>query len=799
MGFGVFNNNIDSNREFLDRTDILKHIEEVVIQYKESTEFYKLFAIYGFGGIGKSRLIMQIYELYRYTDLQVYLLPLEILNHETIPAILLHIRQKFSHTPHFDYALLQYWNFIGYDRVDRKQLLNISEKLLAKLSDKVDNALLLGLAGLENCICKLIEFCKEWGITEAEQIRIESLMRGKAEDWYTYMTQILAKDIESEIKNQKFVFLFDSYNIIQTDYKFDWLKYFINTFEQGIFFVTSREELEWFSNANVDNRKFESIPLNCIPEDTVLEYLLENGYSRQQAEIIMNKTECIPLFLDIAMTIGKKTVLDDQIFVGLKAKEDLVKYLLSHYSAEEQLVIEYLSVVNLFNQEIYDSALNFNRISPQIFCFSSFKKSIIVRYIEQFNDLYKIHSVLSNNISFFVEKDIRTKIIKDYLYCICSRILNDELFYDDIKYNFVLNAYKLIEDNPFYLDEDTTEKLIDMFFYLLDRSYGLDFVKDISLETNKENGCLKYIYQYIDGKITRGANIIKGLTILNGIPVNDCNFGRHQKSLQCDINYLLAISGKYNEAEKKMSDFVDQLQKDDLGQRYYTKGVIYNCDMKMLRGKFVSSVEELLCLMNQVTDQRMLFEINKAIGHNYRFNFLFENSMTYYSKLYDSSRHLEYYFTVLCETNCYFNPQMVFNIYKEAITENKKCNNYNNLGKIYYATAIADILERQYALAEKNIKKAYKEFKKTKYMAGYLFVMITEAYLEYSQTHNISSKTVKKIKNYLSTIDDIYEYLLLPIYVARKDIQKLDEFQNKFDWISYEKTIHNIKKFINLL
>lgn len=76
--------------------------------------------------------------------------------------------------------------------------------------------------------------------------------------------------------------------------------------------------------------------------------------------------------------------------------------------------------------------------------FSDFKKSTIVRYVEQFNDLYKIHSVLANNISFFVEASIRAQIIDNYLTVIHARILPDEKLYDDIKYNLIVNIYHLI-------------------------------------------------------------------------------------------------------------------------------------------------------------------------------------------------------------------------------------------------------------------------------------------------------------------------------------------------------------------
>ena len=51
-----------------------------------------------------------------------------------------------------------------------------------------------------------------------------------------------------------------------------------------------------------------------------------------------------------------------------------------------------------------------------------------------------------------------------------------------------------------------------------------------------------------------------------------------------------------------MEEFVQELNASDVGQRYYIKGIIYDCDMKMLRGKFNSSIEGLLLLANQGID-----------------------------------------------------------------------------------------------------------------------------------------------------------------------------------------------------
>ena len=337
-----------------------------------------------------------------------------------------------------------------------------------------------------------------------------------------------------------------------------------------------------------------------------------------------------------------------------------------------------------------------------------------------------------------------------------------------------------------------------MYFYLYDKSYERDFFKYVSELQNIENSSLKNIYKYIEGNAVRLSNISKGLKILESIPMNECNFGKHKKMLRCDMNYLLSILGQYNKAQIKMCEFAKSLDREERNQRYYAKGIIFDCDMQMLRGKFKSAISGLLDLENDMSDYSILFEIQKAIGHIYRFNFLMEDAIEHYSKYNKHKKNL-YYYTVYCETNCYFFPQLVFDIYEDAKKENQKYNNHNNLGKIYYSMAIAHILEADYISAEKYIEKSINEFKKTKYRAGHIFIMITQAFLEYSQTRTISMTRTKRIISYISSLDNIYEYLLLPIYIAQNNNIKIEEYRHKFEWISFEETVQNIKKFIACL
>lgn len=795
MGFRKIEHIVNTDREFLDRSDIFNSLQEDIFKYRDTHDFYMLYAFYGMGGIGKSKLVEQIYNQYNGGPINSYMIPLEILNHQTIPTVLLYIRLLFSRASHFDYVLFRYWDFINYDITDKEKLYNIIEKAAVTIAGGFDDIISGGFPVLKRTLNTLIGVYEERDIDNSEKDCVTNLLHGKMEDLYKYMTQTLAEDIQRALQDDKYLFIFDAYDTNTDSVKYDWLFYFVNTFQRGMFIVTSREELKWFNDNDANPSMYKNIPLESIPSEVIEDYLHAKGYSYDQISIIKEKTDCIPIFLDLVLKTNTINTINKDTFVGFKDKSDIVKWFLDHLNKNEQSIIEYLSVVKLFNEEIYDNVLCFNRLSCIQFSFADFKQSTIIRYVEEFNGLFKIHSVLAYNIAFLMDTDLRRKIITNYIQMVWARILYNESVYDDTKYNLITNIYSLVNSEKLHLNEELSEQLIDMYFYLYDKGYDHDFANYISEISRKDASSLKYIYSYILGRTVRLSCINNGLKQLEDIPLNECCFGKHKKTLQCDINYLLSISGKYNKAGKKMQRFVEDLREDERGQRYYANGIIYDCDMKMLKGCFKSAVSGLLELENYASDSRTLFEIHKAIGHNYRFNFLMVSAMEYYTKC-DVSEKKSYYYTVYCETNCYLNPKLVYNIYKDAKEENEKYNNNNNLGKIYYAMAISNIIDKKYSAAQKYIQKSKTKFKETQYRAGIVFVMISQAFLTYAQTKSIPSKKVKAISNYIKSLDSIYEYLLLPLYVAQQNKSKIEEYRNKFEWFSYDETLKNIEAFI---
>ena len=169
MGFYKEEDTKNEDRIFLDREDILEKIEEIVRLYNENSDYYKLIVFYGMGGIGKTRLTDQIYNKYSGTMLDLHKFSMEILNGETVSSILIHIRSEFSHTPHFDYVLFRYLDFINYDRVDRRRFEPIIHKVITYFATNVDSNVFKGWGRLEKIVNLLLSEYEQRVISKEEK------------------------------------------------------------------------------------------------------------------------------------------------------------------------------------------------------------------------------------------------------------------------------------------------------------------------------------------------------------------------------------------------------------------------------------------------------------------------------------------------------------------------------------------------------------------------------------------------------------------------------------------------------
>ena len=76
---------------------------------------------------------------------------------------------------------------------------------------------------------------------------------------------------------------------------------------------------------------------------------------------------------------------------------------------------------------------------------------------------------------------------------------------------------------------------------------------------------------------------------------------------------------------------------------------------------------------------------------------------------------------------------------------------------------------------------------------------MAEVYLEYFETKDISAETIEKIKKKIKKLNGIYKYLLLPIYVIKKNYEMIEFVKSDYEWFDFNSTLKSITRFLELL
>ena len=802
----VSKNHHEYKREFLNREDIQMSIRTTIEQYN-CESIIKVYSLYGIGGIGKTELLKKVERTYSEVNKIVFIAFSE---HKDILKNLINIRNQFTYAPKFDYLFLKYWELTKNEKLNENYIKSLENQFSSFLdkSNRFSN-----LISYMNPVINYASDVLKLGINLRnfyKKMKWNSKFKDLLDDTNIYPEKILrqlhiylAEDIQLEENStsKKPIFIFDNYKKELLDSDIEWLKEFINKFSTGVFIITSREKLSW-TKKSAD--KFEFYPLSTIPPFYVKQYLEKLGVEKKYVNLIIEKTQCIPIYLDLGIGAYFNLREEDDFEIILESKETLTQKFLNHLSMEEQKIVDILAIIRVFNKDIYNQILNLNHLDYIDFSFEEFiQKSITVDSGDGQN--YRINEVIANNIVAITPDTKKQEYTKQYVKILVDHCIFKELPHELLAY--CINAFKLCDKYFLHLDEETIDILFNLILFILDTCWITEFYGEMKSITN--NVTVKAILKFAESFVERQTDIEKGLSIIEKIPLNELGRSKHINTIICEKNYLLSIKGGYSEAEKNFKAFYDSLSPRQNKERFYVKGATYYSDMLMLRGRFQDALKifkelEYSSYLDLDISQAVNFEIKKQEGHCYRFNLLLNEAISKYnSNLINSEneyiRLKAYRLTTLCESLCFFEPEEVLKIEKEALEVNNRVKNNNNLAKIYNCLGIVAIHKKDYKKACNHISKAMEINNHTSYRAGNLFSLIAMAYLDYAQKGSITPKTQKNIFELYDNIDRIYQYLLLPIYIINNDEDNLLKIKSDIQWLDFDYTINEYKKFLKII
>ena len=799
--------------DFIDRDCYLHLVHRSYQKIIQNCTELKIIFLYGAGGFGKTTLLQNCLKIMDNPSAVPLHINLEITDRDNQLDILIKFRKKLPSKhfyPLFDYAIQILWKNLNTSQIDSSFLDFTQNNLWTFIKSGADvvaaiSAINVAPAAtadlLEIIYTKLKSLYGKHSISKF----LENINSMPSYELIEKLPVLLGLDIHKAFLNEKLVFVIDSYqqysrHLIDPT---NWLVNLINTIGYGLFVITSREKIDW---SDALSRYVVPQELDELPVDEVEAALNEKfAPNPQLLKNIIKTTGCIPIYLDLAV---KSLTPDDwknpsyhQFY--FKDKRDIVYRFLIHLPENEQQTIMTLSIVQIFNEEIFEYLIKDLNLPVSVTSFTNICKRSLVRNIMYDDCFYKIHDAISKNISNITDEAAISRIIESYI-----KIVRDRIIYHctSAQYNMLFkHIIELIITNNLSVSETDTERILDIYFAIKE---SLLFFNCDDIKSFASYEPLNNLYRFLKALSDERSDSRKRLDLLESIPEESAYFGKHIKSLQLMTGYLKALCEGSQWLTPVVTKINNSLSNSDKKEWYYGQTKIFYGDNCIAYGKFQTGLKELqkykddLChLIDKKNDY---FQVIRHIAHGYRFNmFLDKAESEYRSTIEEDDAHPTllqkvYILTNICETCCYLKPDEVFKIKNEAFGLAQSFNDLKSKGKICYSLAIAYLHKKEYELAEQCINDSIEYIRQDGYLAGELYAYMARAYYEYARYGNISSGTLVEIEKIQNTIQ-VYKYFSVPLAMMQGKYDVLKKARIDYEWLDFNKTCITYRKFFDLI
>ena len=810
MGWSKFKNTDYSKYQsmFVDREEIINLFNKEYKKLKNDPEYFKVISIYGIGGIGKSYLIEKLLEIPQNDefDSKIITINMDIMHSADIFDNLVKVRKQIEISClYFDYSLILLWDIYKIEKLDEDFMVKIKGNFLDVLN-MVDSGLsaICPTIGFENILSlfrnNILPKFKQHFMQSTIFEEINSRFQKSPQQLYEFMPHLLGLDLANLTRKHRLIAFFDSYERYLIDHD-DWLKELIGSIEHGLFLVASREKLDWSDNEEeLYPYKLQELPTTQV-EVLLKSSLLPMHY--KFIDTIINKTQCVPIFIELALNIYQKISMENSEEISsefwmIEEKSDFIKRFLHHLPKVEQEIVMILSVIRIFNTDIFEWIVKDLNLNCTVLKYHDICKLCLINMLKEDDQFLKLHDVFTANALKFISKLKKQRILQSYISYIGLRGLS-VLSQKQLSILF-RNLLSLSADIDF--DISDVEYLCDIFFVLYENNCSPELyewvMKTSSMTLSVFRNFVEIIYiEKVDAKKSYQLSLDFNVSF---------QLGKHKKSFDLIQNYAQAISGNYEKFSFVTEKMYYELEPSDIMCWYYGKTKIYYADHLMLHGEFVKALcvfEEYAYELEKFPQKTGdYFEVKKQSAHCRRFNMLLDEASSIYQGLADEFINnkglLVYVLTNLCETNCYFHPDIVFNIAPKAIELSEYLNRPKEKAKIYYSLAIANLHNKNYNIAKHYIDKSISLNEKAHYPSGILFALMAEAFWEYAQKGYVSISLQNQIASILKQ-GLVYQYFELPLSIMKADARTINRLENEFQWIDFSYTTKQYKEFLSAI
>lgn len=813
-----------ASKQFVNRTEIRNIIMTECNHNMQKHNYFKVISIYGIGGIGKTKLLDKIKQSIFESEYKrkVISISFEIdKNHQSLENLIKIRKALKKRCCLFDFALLLYWDRNRCERLNSDFMNALKKNFITDfidvLVDIADIPLSLSEISLPQISIPSINDIFDFinliivKFPDGHYKRIIKEISSSSDiEILDNMPLYLGIDIMQQMKDDiPTVFIFDSYQQSQPySESQEWLLKLIGTIHKGLFIITSREELLWQDDEN----DIFVYKLNAFPEDAARE-LLECYIPKEKndlIETIIESTECVPIYVDLAIKVYQKELTshsDPHYIIDKSLFQDrnlLVKQFINHMPKHWQDLLIDLSVVKIFNEDIFDYIIKDQNLPCPLTDYYSIVNISLIDYQETSGELIKLHDVFCMNGSKILPVNVKLKIFRSYLTYLSYRLVRyDSYLSIKAMVTLFLNVLSIEKNLSKEIDLDVAdwEKTLDMFFQLYDMK--AQFIPPLPQEENSDNyNDILYLVSSINHKCISTHESVK---LFESVKNPDI-FGVHKKSYLLLWNYAVSLLGKYDDWYNLLSQIINNLDSNDQGRWYDTRTKLYLADYWIMTGSFKKAYQMLLTMKNYLLENYMSEEdallVYRYIGHMFRFNFnckaAAKSYLEIYKKFKDSISVDVYINTNLCETYCYFKPEFFDEKFEDILFKAQQLKHIKNIGKLYYSRAIARIIKKDFNGAQEDITKSIEINRNDGYQSGKLFAYMAQAYLEYSIYANIQPKTYQTIMDLIEQ-NNVYSYFQLPIFIMQGMEVKAEELRNNYEWLDFDSTVQAYNQFFKQL
>ncbi len=800
---------------FEDRESLIKDVKSYYQSMINEKPFFQIVSISGMGGIGKTRLINELIFILKSNSMndskQVILsITLEISGNDYYLNALAQLRSQIKEIcPIFDYAFLVYWKRTQITVLD-DSFMKIFEKQWKDASKWIGSmfAVPIKMASLSldvifEFIEKSFDYLKEKYYASFFSKHSKKISEYTNEDLKECLAGFLGMDMNRLFYDKNLCVFVDSYERYPSRKDTDWLMDLMEQTNTGLFFIAGREAITYPKEIK---KYVKPKSLDSLPEENASE-LLESYLPNVKPNVIqhlLDITDCIPIYLDLAIgtyknVVASEEVFDENIFFMYKNKEELTKAFFSHLKESHQNFLLTLSFLQLFDQGIYSYIVT---LCPEssITDYQDIQSLSIITNVENDSDFFKVHDVLNTNVIAIIEENIRKLLFCKYLeYIVSTTILYASDTQKIILYKHILH---MIVKNKFVLKQKETELVLDLFFSLKQTLRTLLPTEALEINTYDPLSEINYLTKAVSYE---RENTVTRLEYLNHIDFENNSLGKHNKSLNIIHGFLTMWAGDNQPLVQYLSQSYPLLKDTEIREWYYAQTVIFWADHLTITGKFKTAQKVLLNFGEKLKEfpeqENSIFQTKRHTGHLFRFNMLLEDANEQYFSTMDSADHFNnfyqeiYIVTNICETNCYLKPEVVYKYCYNGLQLGKNIKDLKSQAKIYYSMGIASLHTKQYKRAKKYIRKSMYFDTLDGYKLGVLSSLLADIYLQFAL-----GKSIKSIafENLLSQVT-VYGFQILPLAIIKKNTAKIESVRDQYEWIDYTKTVQIFEKFLAII